>query len=113
MQTRVSAGFIQQSDGFGAPAHIAVHPIVPDIVVGAGRSIGPLGVDHQLIFKAILVQPGCRGQVCCPAFPIPGQTIGRALGKGKVFFGFAWHFGLLFQILGYKKASNRFMVARK
>jgi len=26
-----------------------------------------------------------------PAFPVPGQTIRRALGKGEIFFGFAWH----------------------
>ncbi|CBK99532.1 hypothetical protein FP2_21600 [Faecalibacterium prausnitzii L2-6] len=97
VQTRISTGFIQQGDAFGTSAHITVHPVIPDVVVGAGRGIGPLGVDHQLILKAVLVQPGCRGQVRCPAFPIPGQTIGRALGKGKVFFGFAWHFGLLFR----------------
>ena len=96
MQTRISTGFIQQSDAFGTSAHIAVHPVVPDVIVGAGCSIGPLGVDHQLIFKAVLVQPGCSGQVRCPAFPIPGQAVGCALGKSKVFFGFAWHFCLLF-----------------
>ena len=91
VQTRVSAGFIQQSDAFGAPAHIAVHPIVPDVVVGAGRGIGPLGIDHKLVGKRVLIQPRRGGQVRCPAFPVPGQTVGRSLGKGKIFFGFAWH----------------------
>ena len=28
-----------------------------------------------------LVQPGCSGQIVRPAFPVPGQTIRRALGK--------------------------------
>ena len=68
VQTRISTGFIQQSDAFGTSAHIAVHPVVPDVIVGAGCSIGPLGVDHQLIFKAVLVQPGCSGQVRCLLF---------------------------------------------
>ena len=108
VQTRVSAGFIQQSDAFGAPAHIAVHPVVPDIVVGAGGSIGPLSVDHQLVCKGVLVQPGCGGQIVRPAFPVPSQAVRRALGKGKVFFGFAWHFGLLLQILGYKNSGQPF-----
>ena len=55
-----------------------------------------------------MVQPGCSGQVVRPAFPIPGQAVGRALGKGEIFFGFAWHFGLLFQILGYKNSEQPF-----
>lgn len=50
-----------------------------------------LGVDHELVRKGVLVQPGCGGQIVRPAFPVPGQAVGRALGKGEVFFGFAWH----------------------
>ena len=111
VQPRESAGFVQQSDALRATPDIAVHPVVPNIIVGAGGGIWALGVDHQLVRKRVLVQPGCGGQVCCPAFPVPGQTIGRALGKGEIFFGFAWHFSLLLQILGYKKAGNRFRVA--
>ncbi|WP_181969043.1 hypothetical protein [Faecalibacterium prausnitzii] len=95
VQTGESAGFIQQGDSLGTPAHIAVHPVVPDVKVGAGGSIRALGVDHELVCKTVLVQPGCGGQVVRPAFPIPGQAVGRALGKGEIFFGFAWHFSLL------------------
>lgn len=50
-----------------------------------------LGVDHELVRKGVLVQPGCSGQVVRPAFPVAGQAVGRALGKGEIFFGFAWH----------------------
>ncbi|MDW2997993.1 hypothetical protein R8C30_08700 [Faecalibacterium prausnitzii] len=91
VQPGESAGFVQQSDALGTPAHIAVHPVVPDVKVGAGGGIRALGVDHQLVRKGVLVQPGCGGQVVCPAFPVPGQSICRALGKGEIFFGFAWH----------------------
>ena len=91
VQPGESAGFIQQGDALGTSAHIAVHPVVPNIIVGAGGGIRALGVDHQLVRKGILVQPGCRGQIVRPAFPVPGQAVGRALGKGKIFFGFAWH----------------------
>ncbi|MGA6362503.1 hypothetical protein ACKXF8_10110 [Faecalibacterium prausnitzii] len=111
VQSRESAGFVQQSDALRATPDIAVHPVAPNVKFGAGGGIWALGVDHQLVRKRVLVQPGCGGQVCCPAFPVPGQTIGRALGKGEIFFGFAWHFSLLLQILGYKKAGNRFRVA--
>ena len=108
VQSRKSAGFVQQSDALGTPAHITVHPVVPDVKVGAGSGIRALGVDHQLVRKWVLVQPGCGGQVVRPAFPIPGQAVRRALGKGEVFFGFAWHFGLLLQILGYKNSGQPF-----
>ncbi|WP_419019140.1 hypothetical protein [Faecalibacterium sp.] len=108
MQPWKSAGFVQQSDALGTPAHIAVHPVVPDVKVGAGGGIRALGVDHELVGKGVLVQPGCGGQVVRPAFPVPGQSICRALGKGEIFFGFAWHFGLLFQILGYKNSGQPF-----
>ena len=95
VQSGKSAGFVQQGDALGTPAHIAVHPVVPDVKVGAGGGIRALGVDHQLVCKGVLVQPGCGGQVVRPVFPISGQTIRRALGKGEIFFGFAWHFSLL------------------
>ena len=91
VQTRKSAGFVQQGDALGTPAHIAVHPVVPDVKIGAGGGIRVLGVDHELVRKGVLVQPGCGGQVVRPAFPVSGQAVRRALGKGKVFFGFAWH----------------------
>uniref|UniRef100_UPI0040267A59 hypothetical protein n=1 Tax=Faecalibacterium prausnitzii TaxID=853 RepID=UPI0040267A59 len=95
VQSGKSAGFVQQSDALGTPAHITVHPVVPDVKVGAGSGIRALGVDHQLVRKGVLVQSGCGGQVVRPAFPIPGQAVGCALGKGEIFFGFAWHFSLL------------------
>uniref|UniRef100_UPI00356800BF hypothetical protein n=1 Tax=Faecalibacterium prausnitzii TaxID=853 RepID=UPI00356800BF len=91
VQSGKSAGFVQQGDALGTPAHIAVHPVVPDVKVGTGGGIRALGVDHQLVRKGILVQPGCSGQVVRPAFPVAGQTIRRALGKDEIFFGFAWH----------------------
>ena len=47
-----------------------------------------------------------------PAFPVPGQTVGCALGKGEIFFGFAWHCCLL-PFLSIKTAGNRFIVARR
>ncbi|MFR8114242.1 hypothetical protein [Faecalibacterium sp.] len=106
VQARESAGFVQQGDALCTPAHITVHPVVPEVETGTGGSIRTLGVDHQLVCKGVLVQSGCGGQVIRPAFPIPGQAVRRALGKGEVFFGFAWHFGLLLQILGYKNSGQ-------
>ena len=108
MQPGESAGFVQQGDALGTPAHITVHPVVPDVKIGAGGGIRALSVDHQLVRETVLVQSGCGGQVVRPAFPIPGQAVRRALGKGEIFFGFAWHFSLLFQILEYKNSGQPF-----
>ncbi|MEE0350087.1 MAG: hypothetical protein ACLTSA_11000 [Faecalibacterium sp.] len=108
VQTGESAGFIQQGDSLGTPAHIAVHPVVPDVKVGAGGGIRALSVDHELVRKGVLVQPGCGGQVVRPAFPVPGQAVGRALGKGEIFFGFAWHSVPPFKFIVNKKASGLF-----
>ena len=90
------------------PGHITVHPVVPDVKVGAGGGIRALGVDHDLVCKGVLVQPGCSGQIVRPAFPIPGQAVGCALGKGEVFFGFAWHSVPPFNLVVNKKASGLF-----
>ncbi|UQK42405.1 hypothetical protein [Faecalibacterium sp. I3-3-89] len=108
MQPGESAGFVQQSDALSTPAHITVHPVVPDVKVGAGGGIRALGVDHQLVRKGVLVQSGCGGQVVRPAFPIPGQAVRRALGKGEIFFGFAWHSVPPFNLVVNKNASGLF-----
>ncbi|WP_455758535.1 hypothetical protein [Ruminococcus champanellensis] len=108
VQPGESAGFVQQSDALGTPAHITVHPAVPNIIVGAGSGIRALGVDHQLVCKGVLVQSGCSGQVIRPAFPVPGQAVRRALGKGEIFFGFAWHSVPPFNLVVNKKASGLF-----
>ncbi|YAF48979.1 hypothetical protein K6755_03805 [Faecalibacterium prausnitzii] len=72
VQSGKSAGFVQQSDTLRATSDIAVHPAVPNIIVGAGGGIRALGVDHELVCKGVLVQPGCGGQVIRPTFPVPG-----------------------------------------
>ena len=108
VQSGKSAGFIQQGDALRATPDIAVHPVAPNVKFGAGGGIGSLSVDHQLVCKGVLVQPGCCGQVVRPAFPVPCQTVCRAPGKGEIFLGFVWHFGLLFQILGYKNSGQPF-----
>ena len=71
--------------------YAGTNAIVPDVEAGAGSGIRPLGVDHELVCKAVLVQPGCSGQVVRPVFPIPGQFFCRLLGKVQAFLRFVWH----------------------
>ena len=108
VQPGYTAGLVEQGDTLRPSAHIAVHTVVPDVKTRTGSRIRTLGVDHQLVGKAVLIQPGCRSQIIRPVFPIPGQTVCRALGKGKVFFGFAWHSVPPFNLVVNKKASGLF-----
>ena len=106
VQARESAGFVQQGNALGTFAHIAVHAADPNVIFSAGGGIRALGVDHQLVCKGVLVQPGCSGQIVRPAFPVTGQAVCRALGKGEIFFGFAWHSVPPFNLVVNKKASG-------
>ena len=83
VQARESAGFVQQGDALRATPDIAVHPVAPNVKFGAGGGIGPLSVDHKLVGKGVLVQPGCGGQVIRPAFPVPGQAVCRRWARAR------------------------------
>ena len=83
VQARESAGFVQQSNALGTPAHIAVHPGVPDVKIGAGGGIRALGIDYQLVCKGVLVQPGCGGQVVRSSFPSTGSSRWLCAGQGR------------------------------
>ncbi len=83
VQSGKSAGFIQQGDALRATPDIAVHPVAPNVKFGAGGGIGSLSVDHQLVCKGVLVQPGCCGQVVRPAFPVSCQSRLPCAGQGR------------------------------
>ena len=54
-QLRSVPGVVDQGDAFRAPSNIAPHPLVPQFVIRAGGSVGPLGVDHELLMVRVLV----------------------------------------------------------
>lgn len=54
-QLRSVPGVVDQGDAFRTPANIAPHSLVPQFVVRAGRGVGPLGVDHELLMVGVLV----------------------------------------------------------
>ena len=91
VQARVSAGFIQQRNALGTTPDVTVHFIVPYIILGTGRSIRSLGIDHQLIRVTVFVQPCRCDQKFCPVLPLSRKAVCRFSGKCKIFFGFVWH----------------------
>ena len=67
-QFRLLAAHVQKSNALGATLHIAVHPVIPKIVLCTGCCLWSLLIDHQLLRKGILIKPGGCGQKRCPLF---------------------------------------------
>ena len=49
------AVIVQQGDALGAAPDIAVHAVIPDVVLSAGRGVGALCVDHELVGVRVFV----------------------------------------------------------
>ena len=54
-QPRRVAAVVHKRDPLGPAPHIPPHPPRPDVVIRAGRSVRPLGVDHELVGERVLV----------------------------------------------------------
>ena len=52
----LTARIIHQRDALGAATDIAAHFVVPQIILGAGRRIRALGVDHELFVIGVFIQ---------------------------------------------------------
>ncbi len=56
-QVRGAAAVIQQGNPLRAAPDKPVHPVVPDVILGAGGGIRALGVNQKLVGIGVLVQP--------------------------------------------------------
>ena len=65
-QFRLLTAHVQKSNALGAALYIAVHPVIPEIVLCTGRCFWSLLIDHQLLRKRILIKPCRCGQKRCP-----------------------------------------------
>ena len=45
------------------PAHIAAHGLVPQVILGAGRGVRALLVDHKLLIVRVFLKLFSRGNV--------------------------------------------------
>ena len=63
---RLLPAHIQKGNALGATLYIAVHPVIPEIVLCTGRCFWSLLIDHQLLRKWILIKPCGCGQKRCP-----------------------------------------------
>ena len=82
------AGHIQQRDAFCATPDIPPHGVRPQLKRRAGGRVRALGVDHQLVVKAIFVYVRSRRQKSAPIFPIGGDLPHGLPGKLHIIFQF-------------------------
>lgn len=54
-QPRRAARRVQERDALGPAPHIPPHPLRPHVVIRAGRSLRPLGVNEYLVGEAVFV----------------------------------------------------------
>ena len=57
-QHRAISAVIQEGDALRTALDIPPHAVVPEVIRRTGRSVRPLGVDHELIQIWILIKPG-------------------------------------------------------
>ena len=88
MIARHVAGHIQQRDAFCATPDIPPHGVRPQFIGRAGGRVRALGVDHQLVVKAIFVYVRSRRQKSAPIFPIGGDLPHGLPGKLHIIFQF-------------------------
>ena len=86
----VAAG-VDQGDPPAPAPHIAVHGVVPKLVVRAGRGLRPLGVDHQLLVIGVLIQSCGGGEKTRPRLQAAGDLLCGLVGQLRVELQFAWH----------------------
>ncbi|WP_243281031.1 hypothetical protein [Flavonifractor plautii] len=65
-KSRLLTAHVQKSNALGAALHIAIHPVIPEIVLRTGRCFRSLLIDHQLLRKGILIKPCGCGQKRSP-----------------------------------------------
>ena len=90
-QLRLLAACVYKGNAGGAAPDKAPHLFVPEIVLGAGGRVRPLGVDHDLFVVWILIEPRRCAQELRPAFVAAGKLPLRGVCHLPVFLIFTRH----------------------
>jgi hypothetical protein len=89
--SRFVARSVNERDPLAAAPDIPAHFFVPDLITGAGRRVGALGVDHELFMIRVFVQPGGGFQKIRPAFVTGGDLRRRVVGHLSQSLYITWH----------------------
>lgn len=77
---RLVAGIVDERNPFSAAPDISVHFIVPDLIIGAGRRVGALSENHELLMIWVFVKPGDGFQKIRPVRMAGGDLRRRMVG---------------------------------
>ncbi|MGX8711691.1 MAG: hypothetical protein ACQGTM_15770 [bacterium] len=107
---RPVTGIINEGNPFSAAPDIPAHFIVPDLITGAGRRVGALGKNHELLVIRILVEPHGGFQKIRPAFVTGGDLRCRVVGHLCQSLHITRHFeNPPFGLLGKKRTARKLL----
>ena len=86
-------GVVDEGDPLCALPNVASHAFVPQVVLGAGSSIWPLGVNHHLFMERIFVEAGGGGEKVRPALVAAGYLGGHVVRQLVVLLQCGCHCG--------------------
>ncbi|MCH3972818.1 MAG: hypothetical protein LKE53_08685 [Oscillospiraceae bacterium] len=78
--SRPVAGSVDEGDSLAAAPDITAHFFVPKLISGAGRRVGALGVDHELLMVWVFIEPRGGFQKIRPALVTGGDLRCRMVG---------------------------------
>ncbi|MGI6635429.1 MAG: hypothetical protein ACOX7B_09695 [Christensenellales bacterium] len=78
---------IQQGYAFGASLDIAVMLLIPFVIGSAGSGIRALGMDGQLVWETIGIEPGSSPQKGCPVRMAAGDRGSGILNQLEILPG--------------------------
>ena len=83
--------FLNQGNALRLWFDPSVHGFVPQLHAGAGGSVGPLGMNQELIVKGILIEAGGRVQILLPGMAVPRHVLSSLTGQLRNVLIFARH----------------------
>ena len=107
VQPGESAGFVQQSDALGTTPDVTVHPVVPDVKVGAGGGIGGAGRRSSTGPQRDTCTAGIRLSGSPSSFPSSGSSRWPCAGQGRDILRFCLAFWPPSLDFGDKKKKKR------
>ena len=91
-QRRAVSAVVHKGNTSRPALDVPTHAVIPEVIRRTGRSVRPLGVDHELIQIRILIKPGGSLQKSRPSTGLP-QLHRRMVGHLRVEFVFCGYGG--------------------